>query len=52
MKFDELVEKDVIVAGRYSNLVRFINDNAMWSLYEVRNNIKIKRIIKYSSAIH
>ena len=40
-----LMPKDVVVSNKYSNLVRFINDNAMWSLCEYRNIMKIKRFI-------
>ncbi|MBP5574486.1 MAG: hypothetical protein J6X50_01930, partial [Bacilli bacterium] len=40
-----IMPKDVFVSSKYSNLVRFINDNAMWSLYETRNKVKINRFI-------
>lgn len=40
-----IMPKDVVISHKYSNLVRFINDNARWSLYEIRNETKIKRFI-------
>ena len=40
-----IMPKDAFVSSKYSNLVRFINDNAMWSLYETRNKVKINRFI-------
>ena len=40
-----IMPKDVCISNKYSNLVHFINDNAMWSFYETRNKVKIDRFI-------
>ena len=40
-----IMPKDVIVANKYSNLVRVLNANAMWTLCEVRNASRIKHFI-------
>ena len=44
-KVNYIMPKNILVSNKYSNLVRFINDNAMWALYDIRNKAKINRFI-------
>ncbi len=40
-----IMPKDVVVSSKYSNLIRLINNNAIWYLYDSNNKTKIKRFI-------
>lgn len=44
-KVNYIMPKNILVSNKYSNLVRFINDNAMWALYDISNKAKINRFI-------
>ena len=42
-----IVPRDVKIDNKYSNLVFFINDNVLWSVYETRPKTKLNNFIKY-----
>ncbi len=44
-KVNYIMPKNILVSNKYSNLIRFINNNVMWTLYDIRNKAKINRFI-------
>lgn len=44
-KVNYIMPKNIIVSEKYSNVIRLLNENAMWQLFEPNNKVKIKRFI-------
>ena len=40
-----IMPKDIVISSKYSNLVRFLNENPMWFLYENNNTTRMNRFI-------